>query len=465
MDDKNAQASASGYNLRCLPRKIYSDKINTKYQAISRFPQDRTESRLPHPEVIQEDQPENIQQETEENTLLPNLLFNLGSDTTSEGEEQLLPLEDLTDNNQDLVLLEEDLEDVQSLDEDIHQEVEPIFQDLPEVLNQVVNQHNIQHNLPVVNNQAMNQQGAFGPMVAAFAPSSFNGLHPENANKFWDNFVRYADLAGVRNENRCHLLGLLMSGPSELWFNNLPNATKRDFEQLEVAFRERYINADNAALQRQMTTLTRQQRPTETVDEYFLDLRSKMQALNYDEALQMSLLINGLKPEIKHIILQHLPFQNIDALFNKAKLIESVNPDVQALTQSLLPNAVQINAMSLKGRNDHCSDDLLEEIKKLHSKIDRIENSRNIPGNNQRFQPRGRYQPQRKQNDGLRCYYCNGTNHLQRNCFLRQQDEKNRPRQPGRSLSPGPRRNNQFNRSRNSSPSGFRSGSTRNWEN
>ena len=62
-------------------------------------------------------------------------------------------------------------------------------------------------------------------MALAFKPSSFNGLHPETANRWWQSFNRYAELAGIQGKARCSLLGLLLSGSAEIWFNSLPEQT------------------------------------------------------------------------------------------------------------------------------------------------------------------------------------------------------------------------------------------------
>ena len=47
-----------------------------------------------------------------------------------------------------------------------------------------------------------------------------------------------------------------------------------------------------------------------------------MSDLNYDESLQVALLINNLRPELKAVLLQHLPFENIQAFTQKAKHVE-----------------------------------------------------------------------------------------------------------------------------------------------
>ena len=72
-----------------------------------------------------------------------------------------------------------------------------------------------------------------------------------------------------------------------------------------------------------MKNLARHQQPKESVDEYIADYRNAMRNFQYDDNLQMTLILNGLRPEIKAIVMQHLPFQNIEEMSTKAKHVES----------------------------------------------------------------------------------------------------------------------------------------------
>ena len=72
-----------------------------------------------------------------------------------------------------------------------------------------------------------------------------------------------------------------------------------------------------------MAILARSQQQCELVDEYITDAQSKMADYHYDNDLQMILIIIGLLPEIKIMLMQHLPFAALENLTNKAKHIES----------------------------------------------------------------------------------------------------------------------------------------------
>ena len=85
----------------------------------------------------------------------------------------------------------------------------------------------------------------------SFKPSSFDGLQPQTANRWWQSFNRYAELADIRGKARCSLLGLLLGGSAEMWFNTLPVETRGNFEALEAVFCEKYVAPAHIQLQRQ----------------------------------------------------------------------------------------------------------------------------------------------------------------------------------------------------------------------
>ena len=118
-------------------------------------------------------------------------------------------------------------------------------------------------------------------------PSAYNGIRPDSAQQWWTSVIRYIELSGIPDAQRANVLGLLLSGTAQLWFDGLEDAVRNDFGRLEAAFRDKYIVPGPTALQRQMQTLQRQQQVGESVDEYVSDYQSKMRNFGYDHNLQM----------------------------------------------------------------------------------------------------------------------------------------------------------------------------------
>ena len=244
--------------------------------------------------------------------------------------------------------------------QDLHQDIQ-----LPQPNQPVQDLDHIVPEIPVME-PAPVQPPLHNPLAGTFKPVSFNGLHPETAERWWHAFDRYATLSGIQGNDRSPLLGLLLSGSAEIWYNSLPPQIRDDYAALEAAFREKYITAAHTQLQRQMSLLTLTQRVGETVDEYVTEARSKMVDYNYDEDLQMTLIINGLRPEIKTVVMQHLPFQDIDALVNKARHVESA---LKIQIPLFLP---KYSANTVKMATDSFEDDSPSHLKVLEGNIETL---------------------------------------------------------------------------------------------
>ena len=331
-------------------------------------------------------------------------------------------------------------------------------------------------------------------ITTSFKPVSFNGLHPEIAGRWWRNFDRYATLSGIQGNDRCNLVGLLLTGSAEIWFNSLPQQTRDDYAALEAAFREKFIAAAHTQIQRQMAVLSRTQRVGETFDEYITEARSKIIDYNYDPQLQMTLLINGLRPEIKSAVMQHLPFADIDAFVTKARHVESAlasqnvlsipgytsnlakleednsflsskNHQLKSLESNLqdLSSKFEVFAKELARQNEATKQltDQAYTFQRSNNRPQSFGTSRNHPSQNDqgsRFRnPNFPHNlPRDRPTVAIQCWSCGQMGHMQRECHQNSQrnDDYLNPR--------GPRARSPSGRFRSTSPSSRRPPQKRN---
>ena len=267
-------------------------------------------------------------------------------------------------------------------------------------------------------NEVIQQAMAANNMFTlAFWPPQFDGSSPEIAGRWLKNFNRYADLAGAAGEQRCNLFSLMLSGSCETWFNQLALPIRTNYEALEQAFRERYINAAHTRIRRQMETLARSQKSGESVDVYFTEARSKMADQNYDEALQITLLLNGLRTDLKGLVMQHLPFQNLDELLEKCRHIEAslntnpYNPYMGNVTLPMVANATKEEMFATTGDIEKVE----KAVGELAKKIDEVRIT---------TQPRNETDRRGNNRQVLRCYVCGSTAHFAKDCTFNRQDRE-----------------------------------------
>ena len=233
-----------------------------------------------------------------------------------------------------------------------------------------------------------------------------------------------------------------MTGPAQSWFNGLDDEQKQQFQTIEELFREKYIIAAPTQIQRRIATLSQHQLANQSVDEYIMNLREKMMEYNYNEDLQVTLLLNGLLPQIKTLVLQHLPFANIDAFITKARHIEAAlesnkievqNTQQLQYTVPMVSNTMPIMSTSSfpvnmcpENENEDIVKSAVEKVvsivrKKIgnmkfaESEDEEEDHFRGRPRNKQKVRFRDDTRNSER-NDGTRCFTCGSYYHLQRDC-------------------------------------------------
>lgn len=258
-----------------------------------------------------------------------------------------------------------------------------------------------------------------GGAVGVFKPGQFDG-NISVAQQWIRTFERYAALANMANPAKCNAFGLLMAESAELWYNGLTDAVRLAWDQLRQAYMDKWINAGHIAVQKQLDTMTCRQGPSESINSFVTRLRGKMDELHYEDQLQLSFIIQGLRPEFKAYAVMGLPYEDVDALQNKLSNCElsfKVNFD-----STPTPAAAAVR-------------DSDERIQSIHHKLDvlakKVEDLQLRPTaerNNERketFSPR--YAPRQYTfrpgsttgRPPLRCFLCNSSQHLQRECSRR----------------------------------------------
>ena len=237
--------------------------------------------------------------------------------------------------------------------------------------------------------------------AVAVRPESFDGKNPEKGRQWWNAFNRYADFSRIQGEHKARLLGMMLSGIALHWYEGLPEATQTDINLVTQAFREKYLDLGPHLVQQQIDALSNQQKDDESVEEYAAEARTRLDNLGFNANQQMTLIIKGFRRDIRAAVLQHLPFADVPALINKAKHVE----------QALKFN-VQVNQQEKKEDVKSAIDELTANVTSMQQAVEMRSSHQHGWGSEQpcRLQ-RSRSQPNLK-----RCYICDSTHHLQKDC-------------------------------------------------
>ena len=243
-----------------------------------------------------------------------------------------------------------------------------------------------------------------------FNPPHFNGESRDQANTFWQKFLRYTKAHNIQGNERSTIFGLLVSDTAELWYNALPEQTRNNFEQLEQAFKAQYVNAPAQDFKRKIDMLKCKQLVNESVDSYFTKTLSQFDGQSLPLDLRLALLIDGLQPSLRAVVLQHGPYDAVSSLLDRCRRVESslTTADPSGTTHSFVTSAVA----AAKERLADAVKDLKEEMRHIKRKISDIA-SKVQKSTLPRERKKVYYATPRKA-----CYNCGSFKHIARYCTV-----------------------------------------------
>ena len=258
----------------------------------------------------------------------------------------------------------------------------------------------------------------------SLSPSSFTGSSTIDADRWLDRFQQYCELTGYTDDQKCTTLRLLLTAGAEIWHRSLANPVKTNYIQLIAAFRAKYINLPGLTFIRETEILNRQQRDDESVEHFFAEIRSRCAALNNNEAEVRSIVLRGLKPNIRAFTLSS-GVQDLDAIESKSCLAESLFK----LDQKP-PMTAAIVAPDTRSQVSHFMSEMTEILREHKQEMADIKSMlKNQPWQEMpRFRPNtanppgyGQYMSNRPYNGppmfrSAYCSYCRNNTHNTRDC-------------------------------------------------
>lgn len=276
-------------------------------------------------------------------------------------------------------------------------------------------------------NPAANQQqphnifvnNLHGNILSSFRPDKFSGNY-RDARPFIQGFIRYAQFGNLNDNQKCQALALLLNNPApQAWYESLDDQVKNDWDELLNAFRENYMTGPHVALQRRIASYSNPQNPKENVVEYINRALDNMADLQYDLDTKVSLLVQGLHPNLRSYGIMALPVANINEFKNKLMSAE--------LAMKLAAPTSVVAAIETKNEDNKLQDRITALEANLSAMI--VNDGATAPRPTPRFQGNTSYdrRPRPFNRAPLRCFICDSERHLFRECPFGEDSYPQRP--------------------------------------
>ena len=104
------------------------------------------------------------------------------------------------------------------------------------------------------------------------------------------------------DQRKARIFRLMVEQVAEVWYNSLSEAMRENWQQLQEAFNQKYINANNLHWLKQPGLFARVQGHGESVESYITDVRLRCSQLQKGEGETRSIILRGLLPGIKAFV-------------------------------------------------------------------------------------------------------------------------------------------------------------------
>ena len=177
---------------------------------------------------------------------------------------------------------------------------------------------------------------------ASYAPKTFDGTNKQDAERWLRRFRHYIEFRQMDDSTAIQLFRLLLTEIAADWLEALPAADRQSLTTLCTAFSNRFIHSDILKWKQMSEAFTRQQGPSECVDTFIADIQNLARRVPVtDEHMIRYALIKGLKPSIRHHVLQ-AQVTTLEDTIRAARVAEAAasagpadNTDVQSLSQDV----------------------------------------------------------------------------------------------------------------------------------
>lgn len=201
-------------------------------------------------------------------------------------------------------------------------------------------------------------------------PIQFSRLSSENAHEFLRLNNKYAQNTDLQENTKIQIFEALMTNLASNWYKSLDNAVKAQWNLIQEAFTNKYINQNNLRWLSESALLNCQQESQKNVEVYLSRLLEQAIRLNKNDEEKKNLFIRGLRTSIQPFVLGTEP-NTLDQAVAKARLSE-LHPIQTPVVAAMLPDQTGKIEQCLQGITNL----LTTQNNKLQSNADEMQSIR-----------------------------------------------------------------------------------------
>ena len=250
----------------------------------------------------------------------------------------------------------------------------------------------------------------------------FSGKETEDITEWLIKWDIAAAANGWTDQHQLQILPAYLSGRAARLFWRIPEDGKQDMETLKETLEDQFNTEEKRFLARQKLQETTQSARESVTD--FAERIDRLVIKGHDglddeerrDRIACEQFVKGLRPEIKETVWEKCPhsFQEaITAAERREVYINSMGKRsrVNEISEDLLLTVQRVNEERTKG-----NEEIWKAIRSLTSAVENLAAQRVNPPTSQ---------PQRQGIQRTRCFKCNQTGHIKRNCPQNQNQNQN----------------------------------------
>jgi hypothetical protein len=212
----------------------------------------------------------------------------------------------------------------------------------------------------------------------------------QEANMWLNLWQNYSKAMEWSDELKATWFPLYLSESASTWYAGLDDDTKKNITNLEKAFKSRFSPA-----QLDLSAITDCQATDEGATHFLERIRQKLQGHKVPEAIATQIMVNGLRSNIKAIIMPQNP-DSYDKLIKCAKLAEKTVRETTP-TQVAVATPSPISNSMLEAITQRL-DQLTASVLAINTPFHNHGNQQNRPHSDRTFQPQNSYGTQAPRN-------------------------------------------------------------------